>query len=454
MDQGSQRRHPGRELLGLALPGAITLLLDNLYRANDLYWVKEIGRQAQSAVSVASMVSILTFALYGGLAIANMALSARAHGAGRPERARTLLHFSLTLSLVAAGVVALVGFTSMDMVVGFLVPSADGIDPAGVAAERMHLREYLSPLFAGGFFLCLATVVEQAFLAAKDSRTPLYLQMTAVLLNFGLNPLLIFGLGPIPALGTAGAGLATVASRALIGTVGLWLLRRRLMSSVTDHGFSARQTLWRMARLGFPVLLAIAVYAIAFQIILHRSFAPFGEVGRAAFGAGFVIEGIAFCMIWGLGMASGSLTANALGAGDRPGAEAVVKRATIYVLILTLPLTLLFLWAPHILASALTDDPEVQREVVVYLQILAWSQWAVGLQAVYEESMIAAGYAAPISITNMFWNLIRIPLAHWLALTQGYGLPGIWWAVNLSTYGKALTGMLLLRLGRWQGTGL
>ena len=454
MDEGKARQQTGRELLALAWPGGLMLLLDNLYRANDLFWVKEIGRQAQSAISVAGMVNILTFALYGSLGIATLSLSARAHGAGRPERARTLLHFALMLTVAVGALVAVLGFGTMDALCRFLVPSAEGLDAVGLAQEREYLRDYMRPLFAGGAFLCLATVVEQSFLAAKDSRTPLYLQITAVALNFVLNPMLIFGLGPIPAMGTAGAGIATVASRALIGLLGLWLLRRRLRSEIVDPDFSPAGTFWRIVRLGFPVLTAIAVYALAYQIILHRSFAPFGEVGRAALGSGFVIEGLAFCMIWGLGMASGSLTANALGAGSRRQAEAVVRRATVYVLILTLPLTLLFLWAPAPMIRALTEDPAVQREVVVYLRILAWSQWAVGLQAVFEESMIAAGYSAPVSATNMFWNLIRIPLAHWLAITQGHGLPGIWWAVNFSTYGKALTGILLLRLGRWQGTGL
>lgn len=454
MDPVPSKKHPGRELLALAMPGGLILLLDNLYRANDLFWVKELGREAQSALSVAGMVNILTFALYGSLGIATMSLSARAHGAGRPERARSLLHFALLLALAIGAFVAVLGTSTLDLMTDFLVPSGPGVDPARLLQEKAHLQSYLAPLFAGGVFLCLATVVEQCFLAAKDNRTPLYLQISAVGLNFVLNPLLIFGLGPIPAFGTAGAGIATVASRALIGLIGLWLLSRRLSSTVPDQDFARARTLWRMLRLGFPVLNSIAVYALVFQIILHQTFAPFGEVGRAALGVGFVLEGLAFCLIWGIGTASGSLTANALGAGSRSEAVAVVRRATRYVLILTLPLTLLFLLAPAPLAAALTEDLEVRKQTVIYLQILAWSQWAVGLQAVFDESMVAAGYSTPVSISSMFWNLVRIPLSHWLAIGQGLGLPGIWWAINLSTYGKALTGFLLLRLGRWQGTGM
>ena len=73
----------GSEIMQLAWPAALLLLLENFYRGNDLFFVKWLGREAQSALAVAGMVNILCFALYGGIAIGTLSLSARAHGAGR-----------------------------------------------------------------------------------------------------------------------------------------------------------------------------------------------------------------------------------------------------------------------------------------------------------------------------------------------------------------------------------
>lgn len=439
----------GSEIMQLAWPAALLLLLENFYRGNDLFFVKWLGREAQSALAVAGMVNILCFALYGGIAIGTLSLSARAHGAGMGIRARQYLRVAIVLSVIAAAVIAGLGFFLMDSLLPFLIPDDPAREAFVVLKERDNLRSYLNPIFAGAFFLCLASVVEHAFLANKDSRTPLMLQFLAVLGNTALNPLLIYGLGPVPALGTAGAGLATVLSRAFVALIGLMILRRRLGKTGTRDPRTQFEQGLKIVRIATPVVISIALYALVYQIIMHTTFAPFGAVGRAAFGAGFVLEGLAFCIIWGLAMASGSLVARNLGAGRPDLARLVVRKTANFVLVLSIPLSLLFYFLPAPLAALLTSDPQVRLQIIIYLQCLAFSQFAVGLQGVYEQSLMSAGYSLSVSLWTGFWNLSRIPLASWLAITEGYGLAGIWWAINLSTYGKALTSAILVRRGNW-----
>lgn len=444
----------GRELFRLAWPGALTLLLNNFYRVNDLYFVGKLAAAdalaGQAAVAVANMVTILTFAFYEGLATGVLAMSARAHGGREPYRARIVLRVALVLAVSISAVVAVGGLWSLDRLVAWLVDTTTGQGAPGVATERAALAGYLRPIFGCGFFLCLAPVVSHAFLAAKDTITPLVLELVAVLLNVALNAVLVLGIGEFEGLGVAGAGWATVGSRAATSLIGLALLLRRLPRRGMPDPRSPMRIGWTMARIGAPVTAAIAMFAIAYQIVLNTTFPAFGAVGRAAFGCGFTLEGLAFCLIWGLSMATGSLVGNALGARRPDLADAVIRQSVRTTLVLIVPLTAMFLLLPGPLADILTDNAEIRAAVIVYLQVLAWSQFAVGLQGVWENSLSSSGHSLPVFYSTTIWNLSRIPLCYLLAIPFEGGLAGVWWAINLSSYGKALTAGLVVRRGTWK----
>lgn len=195
-----------RALAKLALPAALTLLLGNAYRFNDLYFVQLLGGEhgvaAQAAVSVASMVTIFCFAFYEGIAVGVLALSARAHGAGEGQRARRILRIGIALSVGVALAILTVGLTGLDLLCESLLGWSQSIESAGGAPldpgaarvrqlEFEELRKYLKPCFLGALALCLSPVISHAFLAKRDSRTPFLLEILAVAINTGLNAWLV-----------------------------------------------------------------------------------------------------------------------------------------------------------------------------------------------------------------------------------------------------------------------
>ncbi len=328
----------GKQFFWLALPAALNLLLHNAYGINDLYWVKSLGREAQAAVSLAVMVQILLSALYEGLGLGALSLSGRAHGAGHSRKVRRYLDVAIRIAILLSILVAVIGFLFLDVYVEALIPLSEHETEATILAERSALVAYLGPILAGGIFLCLAAVVDSLFVAWKDTRTPFLLQCLAVALNLFLNPILIFGLGPIPALGVRGAAIATVASRVVVSLLGLYLLSRRMPDHGEPESRSRMRIAWILFRVGLPAATSIAIYSLVYQVMYHVVFPPFGPLGHASFGAGFRIEGLAFCTIWGLAIAAGSIVSNELGAGR--GAEETRRMRCVVrnVVILALPL--------------------------------------------------------------------------------------------------------------------
>lgn len=437
-------------LIALALPSAVTLLLNNAYRFNDLYFVGLLPGQAavtaQAAVAVAGLVTILCYAFYEGLATGVMAASARAHGAADPQRARRIFEVGLVSAICICATIAVVGTVFLDPLCALLL-GVDGADTSSAKRDEMReLAAYLGPCLQASIFLCLAPLTGHAFLAMRDSRTPLLLEILAVAVNTALNAVLV------PTYGCAGAGWATVLSRVVSSSIGLLLLHRRLPRSDGSDRRSAARIGLDIARVGLPAVVAIGFYSIAYQAVLATSFPPFGAVGRAAFGIGFTIEGLAFCFVWGVANAGGSLAANALGHGLVAEAKAVVRRAIGVGLLFVVPQTLLFMLGADALAALLSTDGATRCEVARYLRIIAWSQWAVAVQGIQEVVLYATGYATAPCLSTLFWNASRIPLCYVLAAQ--HGLAGIWWAINLTSYGKALTATWLFRRGTWQRTGL
>jgi MATE family multidrug resistance protein len=438
------------EILALAWPSALSLFLNNFYGLNDQFWVKALGPESQAAVADAGMITILAFALYEGLGTGILALSARAQGGGDQGRAHRIFKLGIRLSLFLALAVALLGFGFLDQWIAWILPQVGDSPSPSLLLERTELARYISPILGGGLVLCLAVVFDNCFLAMKDSKTPLYLQSVAVLLNTALNPLLIFGLGPIPPMGVLGAALASILSRVLTVVLGFLILRKRFGNS-NHQSFDKEGNLTRIRKIlkiGTPATGAIALYSLAYLVMLNLVFPPFGAVGRAAFGAGFRLEGLGFCLIWGLGIACGALVGRTLGGGKPDRAEQVVKESVRLVLYLCIPITLLFLLLPGPLAGVLGANPEVAKEIVVYLRIIALSQFAAGLQGVLEQAILGAGHSFPVFLSTTVWNLARIPIA--MLLAPHFGLPGIWWAVNITTYGKATTALWIFGKGGWK----
>ncbi len=202
-----------RELLHLAWPATLTLAVRSLYRINDQFFVQDLGTLAQSAVAVGSMVAICLFAAGELLGVGNLAITARRLGEGNNTGAHVTIRSGLRLGLALGFTLAILTAAGRAWLSEWLIPGDEH------AVERGLLCEYL--LWVGFAQLLLTTmpVIESSFMAMKQSRIPMGLELLAVATNTLLNWQLV------PRYGVAGAGIATCLSRVVPLCLGLWLLR-------------------------------------------------------------------------------------------------------------------------------------------------------------------------------------------------------------------------------------
>ena len=210
-----------------------------------------------------------------------------------------------------------------------------------------------------------------------------------------------------------------------------------------------------MARISLPSSLSIAVYAGTYTALLALVLSRLGSAEVAGLGIGFqVFEGVAFPCYLGVSVAAASLVGRALGAQDRDEAWRVVRTARATGWVLGGAFLLLFLVGNAWLVPWFAEDADVVAATRVYVFALAFSQCHVAVEAVNEKVLLGAGHTRPLFWIGAAGNLMRLPLAWLLAFSLGWGALGVWWAINLTTFGKAYLLWRRVQAETWLDEGL
>ena len=429
------------DVLRLAWPAVLSFVLNSSYRINDQYWIQGLGAEAQAAIAASTFVLIMNFAVFYLVAGGTLPLIAHAVGAGnRPERDAVLRHSLLAAGCVGAAL-GVVGYLATPTLVSLL-----GIEgPAALQAVA-----YLRTIYLGILPLALAPVVDGVFIGIGNTLAPMALQGLAVLTNFTLNPILIYGMGEFEGLGIEGAALATCISRALSVSIGLVLLFGLYRMRPVDGRAPRRALLANLVRIGAPISLSIAAYAGVYWLLFIFVLSELGEAVQAGLGIGFnAFEGLSFPFFLGVAVAGASLVGRNLGAGSEAGALAAARNTRRLGRVCGAVFALLFWFAGPLVVPHFSADPEVVRQATTYVTILALSQLFVAEEATCEKILSGAGWTRPIFRISLLGNGLRVPLAYVFAITLGYGAAGVWWAINLTTYLKAALLHREVARGEW-----
>ena len=409
-------------------------MLTHGYRSVDQYWIQDVSMQAQAAIGSSVFVLIMFAGGFELVAFGTSPLVARATGAGDPEGRRRSL---------GAGVFAGLWVTAATMSAGFFASQiAETLGLHGQTA--VECERYLQTIAWTALPLVFTPLVDHAFIAMGNARLPMLLHAVSLAVNIVLTPLLIYGAD----LGIVGAALASNASRALSTGAGFVLLVQAT-GLERAHVVSGPE-LRRVLRIGLPIASGTITYALVYWAMLRTSISPLGPHVNAALGIGFsALEGVAWPCFHGVSIAVASFVGRSLGAGSPEQARAAYRLALPSITILGLAATGAFSLGGRFLTGLFAAEPLVHDAATEYALILAASQLFVAWESLSEGVLLGAGDTRTVFWLSVPANLLRVPLAWWLAFPLGLGAAGVWWAINITTYAKALSKAWAVRRGGW-----
>lgn len=427
-------------LLRLALPAAGAAVLHQAYRPLDQFFVGSLGSSAQGALGACTFVLILLYGLAVIISGGTSPIIGRLTGEGDTEKRATILLSGLAGSFIVGLVMIGIGL--------FFVPTT--IVLLGLEGDTAsHASAYLTMILFTGMPIAFAPVVDGAFAAIGNTRFPLILQVIALVLNAVFTPLFIFTAG----LGTAGAALGSTASQAITVAIGLLVLTREMnVRWYFWEGLFNRLfvDLRRISWVGAPIAAGVILYAAVYWGMLKTSITPLGEDVVAGLGLGFSgLEAFTWPLFLGCTVAMQSLTGRLL------GAERVDLIWRAWRILLPVQVSMgfvvgvLFYVVGPTWVWLLAADEAAYQQAALYAIILAFSQPFVSVEAFSEGVLAGAGDTRTLFMTTVPFNLLRVPLAWFLAIYLGWGAMGIWWAINITTVFKAALKAGMVLRGRW-----
>lgn len=432
-----------RAVFLLAVPMMLELVLESTFAVVDIFFVAQLGASAVATVGLTETYLFLLYSIAMGLAMAVTAIVARRIGERRGEEA----------ALSAVQAIAVAVLVSLPFAVAGIVWAQDLLRLMGADAWAVeHGYRYTQWMLGGNVVILLLFVINAIFRGAGDAAAAMRVLWVANALNIVLDPILIFGLGPIPALGIEGAAIATNIGRGAGVLMQLWILVRgsehlRIQrASLRWHG----ATLWQIVRtsLGGTGQMIIGMTA---WIFLMRILADIST--EAVAGATITLRIMMFTLMpaWGMSNAAATLVGQNLGANEPARAEAAVWRIGWMNMAFTLAVSVVFFFLNKELIALFTDDFSVIVIGGEWLSILSYSYFVYGWWMVSVQAFNGAGdTATPTWINLVFFWLIQIPLAWALALPLGWAHSGVFWGVFVSETAVGVFTLWLFSRGRWK----
>jgi len=429
----------GPMLVRLTIPMIFGIVSMALYNIVDTFFVGRLGKEQLAALAFTFPVVMVVQSISHGIGMGTSAVVSRALGARNQEAVRRYATDSLVLGLLIVGICAVAGLLTIEPLFR-LLGAGDEILP--------YIDEYMSIWYFGVIFVVVPMIGNNSIRATGDTKTPGTIMVIGALVNAVFDPLLIFGLGPFPALGITGAAVATLIGRSTTFTVALYVLavRERLIAFELP---SLKQVLhsWKeILHIGVPNAATKMIVPLGAGVVT-RIISSYGPLAVAGYGVATRIEFFALAPINALSSIVGPFIGQNIGAGLSGRVKEGFRRSELFSGIIGGILFLVFLIAAPGIARIFNEDAQVYGVTTRYLRLVSCMY---GLQGFY--FIVVAGLnvlkkplkAASLSLMQMF--ALIIPLG--LLGSYFFGITGIFIGIALSYAVTGLTarGVLLSEL--------
>ncbi|MBN27904.1 MAG: MATE family efflux transporter [Alteromonadaceae bacterium] len=377
----------GNTLKSMTLPMLVGMVMMMSFGLVDTYFIGLLGTDELAAISFTFPVTFTLISLHIGLGIGTSAVIGRFLGNNSHSEAQLSGTGALMLAFVLAAVLAFVGVITIDPIFTLLG-----------ANERLlsYIHEYMVVWYAAGVFLAMPMVGNSILRASGDTKTPSYVMAGGGLINVILDPILIFGWGPIPAMGMQGAALATLIAWALGLLYILYLLayKRGLILPRLLSMSELKRSSGGILKIGLPAAGANMLTPIAGGI-LTAVVAGYGPGAVAAWGVGGRLESIASIVILALSMSLPPFISQNFGANNLSRVSKAYQLCVRFVVIWQLLVFGAFYVLSGVLARTFSTEPEVIGLIQTYLMIVPLGYGVQGI----------------VILTNSSFNAMHLPMS-------------------------------------------
>jgi len=419
--------------------------MESIFALVDIIYVSRVSVNAVATVGLTESVLTLVYAIAIGLCMGATAIVSRRTGEKDPEGAKQAAVQVIFLGIAISIIISVIGIFFPKEILGFMGGEADLIEEG---------YGYTQVLLGGNITVMLLFLINAIFRGAGNASIAMWTLILSNGLNIILDPIFIFGFGPIPAFGVEGAAIATTTGRGVAVVAQLFILFR---------GNSYIKIAFKDLIIRTKVMMNIIKVSLGgiFQffigtsswVILMLIMATFGSEVLAGYTIAIRIMMFTLMPAWGMSNAAATLVGQNLGANKPDRAEQSVWKTSKYAAIFMGAVSVIYLIFAQTFLSWFTDNPIVIENGTICLQIIAAGYLAYAYGMVVIQSFNGSGDTYTPTLINFicFW-LFQLPFAYLMAIVLDYGPIGVFWAITLAEVLIAIIGIWFFKKGKWKTT--
>lgn len=432
-----------RAVFMLSIPMILEMLMESIFALVDIFYVSQVSVNAVATIGLTESVITLVYAVAIGLSMAATAVVARRIGEKDVEGAAQATVQVIILGIVVSLLVSILGIYFAKDILALMGAETDLISEG---------YGYTQVLLGGNVTIMLLFLINAVFRGAGNASIAMWTLILSNGLNIILDPIFIFGLGPIPAYGVKGAAIATTIGR---GTAVLFQI------GILFYGWGKIKIALKDIVLRIHVMVNLMKISLggigqfligtSSWVFLMRIMSEFGSEVLAGYTIAIRVMMFTLMPAWGMSNAAATLVGQNLGAKKPDRAEQSVWKTGKYNAIFMGFVSLVYLIFAKQIMMLFTEEPDVISNGALCLQIIAAGYIFYAYGMVVIQSFNGAGDTKTPTYINFFcfW-VFQLPIAYLTAVTLDFGPLGVFMSITLAEILIAVIGIVWFKKGKWK----
>lgn len=425
-----------KKLFILSAPLMATSFVQMAYNLTDLIWVGKVGTEAVAATGTAGFFMWIAMSLVLIPRIGISVLTSQYYGEGNHKKVKDVIKNGFLLTLI----IVVLYFTIIQLFARQFI----GFYKLDQAVNEMAIQ-YLRYIALGFFMTFFNPVFSSTYNSMGDSFTPFSINVVGLIANIILDPLLIFGFGPIKGMGVKGAAIATVTAQLIVFILFVIdnIKRKGMIYRSRQEGSLDRQIFTQVFKIGLPTGMQSAMHA-SITMVLSRFMSKYGAKPIAVYSVGSMIESLTWMTTEGFAVGITAFVGQNFGARKIDRLKEVIRKSMTSVALIGLMSSFILIgFRNNLFYIFLPKDPEAIKMGSYYLLILGMSQFFMAIEIGAAGIFNGLSNTKTPAMISMGLNIMRIPFA--LIFMTWFEFYGVWMAMSFTSILKGIIMAILLR---------